>query len=189
MKTKLFIFDYAGTLVDIKFNYETYNRATELIYYEFKDIRSAYNNSHEFSLSMRKKWLKYDNYANNKGIELPTYILMKNYFFKEFNFNGNQINRIIKILSSLDHESILIDGVVEVLKEIKSQGHKIALFSNNILPFPRTELINFGIYHYFDYIKVSCEGYNRKPSNKVFEEIMNNFSINSKILFQLVIII
>ena len=62
----------------------------------------------------------------------------------------------------------------EILSKIKAAGMKIGLVSNTIFPadYHRTEMRQFGLYDYFDFVLFSSEEKIRKPGKEIYHRAL-----------------
>jgi putative hydrolase of the HAD superfamily len=120
------------------------------------NIKLSNNSSNKFNKSIYIKLL-----LENLNIHVSNFekylILYNDVFFKHF---------------------CLFNGVIDVLKLLKSKNIKIAILSNNIFVQQYQKLIKSNIIEYIDVIQTSDECGEEKPNNMIFYSIQSKLNIS-----------
>lgn len=81
------------------------------------------------------------------------------------------------LLTTWEDYMIYTDGIIEYVKELKSQGYKLYILSNMTTHFIEREH-KFEILKYFDGIVYSAPIKIMKPSPEIYTHILNKFQLN-----------
>ena len=167
---KYFLFDLDRTLWDFDTN------ACNNIYSLLDEFSLQHIDKEEFYKTFdsvnHKLWAKYE-----KG-ELPKAVLRSERFYQSLLFFGTE-NRDLsenmgeRYLERMPYQKALMPHALEVLKELKKRGCKMALISNGFKEVQYKKLICCGINSYFDAVLISEEQGVHKPSPIIFKRALN----------------
>ena len=174
------IFDFYGTLVDIKTD-----ESAECVWERLALIMS-YNGAVVQGTDLKKQYEKtYNKYlARVTDTDYPDTDIL-DVFFKIYKDLGLKVNskvlkQTVRAFRALTTEKIrLYDGVIPILKALKEKGVKLYILSNAQRAFLVPECKMLGIYEYFDQIYISSDRGYAKPDPKFFEHILSQESLKA----------
>lgn len=166
-KYDLLLFDIDGTLLDFKKGERIAMKKT-LQYFGLRndnEILDSYSKINEYYWEMLEK-----------GTITKNKLLLErhNSLFNKYGFNENAINFNAYYENCLANESYILDGVINVLSDIKKSDVTLAIATNGLTITQTNRISLSGLNTYFTYIFISEKvGYN-KPQVEYFDFIMKN---------------
>ena len=170
MDYKAVIFDCYGTLIQSSIH------EWELSRYEFISKWLKYKSVIIEPEELKNTYVYKVNYYLNKSQEKYPEIKVEKIFeeicrefsmrFQDFEALGKELAVVFRSATTKKFSPI-VDNI-ELLKEYKAQGCKIALLSNGQRAFTEPELKALGLYHLFDVIVFSSDFGYKKPDRRLF---------------------
>lgn len=165
-----YIFDFYGTLVDIRTNESKpylWKKMSEL-YTALGAVYTASELRRNFRRLEKEAECAWD--AENVEIDL-TKVFAELYRVKGVTCDETQARMTAITFRTLSRKYIRVyDGVVELLTELRARGKGVYLLSNAQTNFTRPEIDTLGLTEYFDDIFISSEQGYKKPSTVFFRE-------------------
>lgn len=175
---KNIIFDFYGTLVDIKTD-----ETTEQVWKKLS-LFMAYNNAVYDSSELKAAYKKIlDKYMGRySGSDYPdvdvTDVFYRLYLDKKVQAKPRLVKSTTLLFRALSTEYIFAyEGVEGILKELKKKGKKIFLLSNAQRAYLIPELKMVGLDGYFDGIYISSDEHICKPDEEFYKTLMNKEKI------------
>lgn len=81
---------------------------------------------------------------------------------------------------SLNHDSTLMEGAVEILEYLKNKRYILATASNGVLETQLMRMNGSNIYHYFDYHFISDEVGVEKPDEQFYQHCLKTMNVQNK---------
>lgn len=191
-----YIFDFYGTLVDIRTNESKrylWKKMSELytamgaVYTapELKEMFHGLEKESELTQiadrmekNHESRMLSEMKSAQDIEVNL-TEVFAKLYRQKGVPCDAAQARMTAVIFRTLSRQYLCIyDGVEEFLTELKSQGKGVYLLTNAQADFTRPEIEMLGLTDYFDGIFISSEEGCRKPSPMFFKRLLDTFKLD-----------
>ena len=160
---KLIVFDLDGVLVETKqLHYEALNKS-------LRDVDSKYEISHEEHLS------KYDGLSTYKKLDILS---------KERGLSGVEFQSIwlrkqkytLEMLRQLKPD----DRIIDILKQLKNDGYKLAVASNSIRETVKITLLKLGFLEYIDFYLSNEDVKHPKPSPELYLKSMIEAGVSPK---------
>lgn len=177
------IFDLYGTLIDIRtdesgdnfWSYIAQIYKDNGAYYTVKEVESSYYRLARIEVI---KTRALHPFYKNIDIELEN-VFAKLYLKKGVKPSNEIVaDTALKFRKASTKMIKLYDGVIDLLESLKQSGKKIYLLSNAQRCFTCPELIELGIYDYFDGILISSDCCCSKPSKKFFDILFKRYKLN-----------
>lgn len=178
------LFDMGGTLEDISYSLDTYDKANKAIYNILTDNGIAVPLTEDaFWNKMFRGMNDYRKWAEEHQIELKPEDIWGKWCLKDMAISESSVNKIAEELAHTWEDTYftrkLRDGVQEMLKDLKQSGFKLGIISNTAsLYHVFRNLKRYGIREYFDSVTLSSITGYRKPSTNIFEIAL--YEIDSK---------
>ena len=172
-----YIFDFYGTLADIRTDEEDFRlwRKMGEIYgalgapYGARELRHAFRRLEE---DERKRLG-----GENAEPDL-TKVFALLYHEKEAFCDDDRARMTAIVFRALSRRFLrAYDGVEELLKELRQRGKRIYLLSNAQTDFTRPEIEMLGLTRFFDDIVISSEQGCKKPSPEFFRRLLQKHSL------------
>ena len=175
MMKKWIFFDLDSTLIDVK----------KAQYAAIKDLYNLYKFAEKTDLtSFTKKWddltdyhyafyirkeISYDEQRNRRVVDL----------FENYDMPLDKAPQEIYslYLKSFEDNWCIFEDVYETLKKLHESGYKLGIISNGDLAQQTNKLLHTGIFDFFEIITTSSEYDYSKPDPKLYESIVERFSI------------
>lgn len=167
------IFDFYGTLIDIKTNEDEAFVWDKLSLY--MSYQGAVYNSDELKASFDKILEKYKaRYSNSECPEVDlTDVVYRLYVDKGVKAKPKVVKNTTLFFRSLSTDHIKVfDGAEAMLKELKKRGKKLYLLSNAQRVFLMAEIKMLKLDKYFDGIYISSDEHMCKPDPGIFKELL-----------------
>lgn len=179
---KNYIFDLYGTLIDINTDENDDNLWDKMILYY------GYNNAFYTKNELKKAYfenLRYFETELRNSIKSEFIEININEVFKKLYEDKNVFLSDEKIILTSQFFRIcstkyikLYDGVIDLLKTLKSKNKKIYLLSNAQYDFTYPELIYLDLFKYFDGILISSIEKIKKPDVNFFKTLIDRYQLN-----------
>lgn len=179
---KNYVFDFYGTLVDIRTDEEKKEiwEKLSLFYgyygavYTSEEIKEKYK-----KLTECRTEVLYSHEAYPE-IQLET-VFQELFAAKGVAADDNLTLHAGQFFRALTTESIrLYEGVPEMLERIKRKGKKVYLLTNAQRIFTEYELCMLGIKNFFDGILISSDYGMKKPDKRFFRILLERYHLNPK---------
>lgn len=173
-----YIFDLYGTLVDIKTNEwkaSLWKKMQEFYAfhgaeYTWKELKIRY----EYLCSSMEQDMKEYDYPEIK----VEYVFQKLFAEKGVDLSLENAGIVAQFFRVISTDYIkLYEGVIDVLKLLKSKGKKVYLLSNAQKVFTEKEFQMMGIAQYFDGVVYSSDEGCRKPSKSFFDIVLERYQL------------
>lgn len=174
---KNYIFDFYGTLVDIRTD-----ESKAVLWEKMSEIYSAWGAV--YTAEELKK--EYKRLVKAEAEKLPEHgepdlrivfaDLFKN---KGVVCDESMVKSIAITFRAISREKLYVyDGVKEALSELKKKGKGVYLLSNAQTDFTRPEIEMMGLTKYFDDIFISSEAGYKKPSKEFYKRLLDAFELD-----------
>lgn len=120
-----------------------------------------------------REYFKVNYYANTQNVSFENVFKMVT---SQFNDSEEARNHILDLIKSNNEKYHLNDELVNIIKELKNRGYKIALLSNNSIEL-RDRLKDDGIIDLFDGIIISAEVGLQKPQPEIFDILFTKLDV------------
>lgn len=179
-----YIFDLYGTLVDIRTNEEQHALWNKMsLFYGYHGANyppQALHKEYLSKVSAREKDAKQVHYSHEAYPEIP----IEEVFAELYTAKGIQpsselvlhTGQLFRVLSTSHIR--LYAGAVELLQKLKRDGKRVFLLSNAQRIFTEYELEYLGIADCFDGIMISSEYGVKKPDERFFALLINQYGID-----------
>ena len=168
------IFDFDNTLYD----YDSINSISLNVLY--LEISKEFNLSINYIEQIFNTLNLNIKLSNNNSNKFNKCIYIK-LLLEQLNIHISYFEKYLKLYNDTFFENFcLFDGVIDVLKLLKSKNIKIAILSNNIFIQQYQKLIKSNIIEYIDVIQTSDECGEEKPNNSIFYSIQSKLNISFK---------
>lgn len=122
-----------------------------------------------------QEYFKINHLANTQNVNFEDIFTMVTSKFNDSDETKNHILDLIKLNKGKYH---LNNDLIDIIKELKKKGYKIALLSNNSIEL-RQKLINDEIIDLFDEIVISAEVGYQKPQPEIFNILFKKLEVKS----------
>ena len=170
---KIFIFDAYGTLFDVNAAARNYSKKTA-----DNDFVNVWD---KVSKLWREKQIAYTWYYNSIGYKTNFWKVTEDaldYSLEFYNLKNtkNLKNNLLKLYKELD----IFPEVLEVIKNLKSNGYSTAILSNGTMEMLNNAASSSKITSYLDVI-LSAEKFGLfKPNKKIYNMVLEYFSCDKK---------
>jgi HAD superfamily hydrolase (TIGR01509 family) len=155
-KTKSYIFDMDGTLVDLEnLNFTTFQRIIKKIFQN--DFTQAEFQQYFSGAGSKNGFTKY---CEAMGLDYSVESLVTQYRAVKKDILHNEFNEVVT----------LKEGVPELLDELKSRGLKIGLATSSFHDFAKFIMTSFGLYDQFEIFLTERDVVNNKPHPEIFNK-------------------
>lgn len=156
---KAIVFDYGGVIELSKGNLT-------------KSICDYLKVSHE---SFLDSYFNYNHLGNTgKKTRLEVFELT----VRKLGATDEQVQEVFKIIEKRDQTKFLNLELIEIVKDLKTRGYKVAILSNYSVAL-RQKLIDEGLHDLFDEIVISAEVGFQKPQPEIFDVLFKRLGMNS----------
>lgn len=97
---------------------------------------------------------------------------------RKLGFGDKQVQDVFKIIEKRDQTRTLNLELIEIIKDLKTRGYKVAILSNYSVAL-RQKLIDEGLHDLFDEIVISAEVGFQKPQPEIFDVLFKRLGMNS----------
>ncbi len=181
MEYKNYIFDFYGTLCDIRTDEgkpSVWKKTAEIYsaygaFYTGKELKKAYSDLIEEDIGKHEGEKDYEPDV--------TKVFGKLFIKKKVKVSEDTIRSTAITFRALTRSYIkLYPGVEELFHELKKRNKKIYLLSNAQTDFTRPEITMLGIGDLFDGIFISSEQGVKKPGRVFFERLLETYSLKAE---------
>ncbi len=172
-----YIFDLYGTLIDIQTDEERPEVWERLaLHFSYQGLRITGVELMAFFLQERDSQLA----EAAKTCQFPDFVMEKVFLAVARQLGGEPalpwLHETVRWLRTLSMQHIaLYDGVVEILRTLRSRGKKVFLLSNGQKTFIEAELTMLGILHLFDGIAISSVAGISKPDPLFYQYLASTY--------------
>lgn len=116
------------------------------------------------------------NHLVNTGVKtrLEVYELV----VRKLGFGDEQVKEVSNIIEKRDQTKFLNLELIEIIKDLKKRGYKVAILSNYSVAL-RQKLIDEGLHDLFDEIVISAEVGFQKPQPEIFDILFKKLGLAS----------
>lgn len=169
-KIRAVVFDLYGTLIDIETNEskpEIYDFLSKFLKYYGFDMLPDEMRMRIFNETERIKGASKEKYP-----EVDLLKVFSRALFRDEILNYPFVECIVRIFRILSIERIrLFPEVMDVLKELKKSGYRMAVLSDAQRAFAYSEMRMLGLDMFFDYVFFSTEFGFKKPDPRIFRMV------------------
>ncbi|MCM1049345.1 MAG: HAD family hydrolase [Clostridiales bacterium] len=175
---KNYIFDFYGTLADIRTDEEN-----PYLWQKMSEIYCAMGAKYN-PQQLQHTFRKLEN--KEKGLEENAEPDLTKVFSMLYQEKGVKCDAALAKLTAITFRALsreyirVYDGVKEFLEELRQRGKGVYLLSNAQSDFTRPEIEMLGLTKYFDGIFISSEQGCKKPSIRFFSKLLEQYGLEAK---------